>query len=368
MKLVKLVRPLFLAALCLHGLALFLPIGGAEEAVVEVEELGIEETLAEGVPLPPGRLPVPDLNVSSVDPTATPGGEILAIATPANSPNAIQQSPPSRQGAVPARPTPAPTRHLTPTNPPPNPTAQPPLPTDKTDNSSENNSALPSLPVLAPNDGTQAIAPTPTEPTPSSGGSILPVLTETDTEPLAGKVEAATTEAKLPGNNLIASAKGELPPALKALMTQWAIALTYSPKETLDSTATAAKSKWIDSISTQANSERLTPLTPERIAMFTNIRYPIESSQRQKEQSFRVCLEESPGNAEVGVLFDSQGEIGEEPVLIKGTGYAALNNEVIARIKNADDFPNNRNSKAFIFEVAVDYDAVACASLTDLKK
>ena len=332
MKFVKLIRPLFLVALGLHGLALFLPIGDASEtADVEVAE----DTVLAKRSLAPEKLPVPELDVSTEGNTSNnPFGRVL-------SPTAARPAAPT---TLPARPGAA-TRSAPLAAAVPGATATRTTPTDNPIASADSLSGSPfsSAPTQAPANENS------TGPQPSNSP-----------EPSAGVVAE-------PDQGLIASATHQLPDSLRALMNRWAIALTYNPKGTDDSSAKTAQSKWMDKINAQASSIGVRSLESKLVEDFAQVSYPIESAVRDREQSFRVCLGQPPGSAEVGVLFDSQGEIVGEPELIRSTGYKAINEEVFATVEAAENFPEDRLSKAFIFEVKVDYYKESCVKLSDLK-
>ena len=357
MKFVKLLRPLFLVALGLHGLALFLPMGGASETaeidVAEETSLAEETALGEAGTVP-GQLPVPDPNVTA--------GGAVAGATPIL---ANRASTPTIAPTPAAQPTPAATRSA------PLAMAVPGAATAR---------ARPAA-GAAENSSTAAPAAPSSEPANSSPPLELPTVAATDTSDRTDTVSANTTPANENATDssqttaqadegLIASAIKQLPDSLKALMNRWTTALTYSPKGTSDRNAKTAQSEWTDKINSQASglSTSQQILAPESVEDFTKVSYPIESSVRDQEQSFRVCLDQPPSTpAEVGILFDSQGEIVGEPALIRSTGYKAINEEAIATVESSENLPSNRASTAFVFEVAIDYDQEACAKLSELK-
>ena len=175
--------------------------------------------------------------------------------------------------------------------------------------------------------------------------------------------------------DLIASAKADLPTSLRQLVAQVAAALTYREAGTSDVIAQQKRAAWEARIRTQANIETVENIAPTQIVGLTPIRYPIQSTEDAEVGSYSVCLDEVPHNAEVGLLFDSQGEMATEPELIRSTGYGALNEEILATFSDIDNFSrlgealdlDNRRSKAYLFEVAVDYQADACVSLENLR-
>ncbi len=379
MKFAKLVCPLFLVASGLHGLALFLPTGGGADETAKLAV--VEDTLAEGPQTDPTNQlsVVPDLNAAAESDVlvGTAPATIGAFNSvlPASQPAAIQPSVPVRPSVVAAAAKPR--RMAAPVGPtspaaaastassPPATTVMSTTPssastaTDSpTSSTAQSETLAPILPVLSPSDSTSDQD--------SEDSKSTNVATNSSTEPLSNTADSAT--APQPNTSLIASAITQLPDSLKSLMNRWAIALTYDPKGTGDRSAEAAKEKWTDTVNAQAGSSSIARLEPEQIENFQELSYPIESSIKKRGQAFRVCLAQPPSPAEIGILFDSQGEIIGEPEIIRSTGYDALNDEIVAIIKASENSLENRPSKAFIFEVAVDYDAQTCTSLPKLKK
>lgn len=350
MKFVKLLRPLFFVALGLHGLALFLPFGKASETVeVEtVEEAAVDENLTA---TSPGELPVPDLNALAENSAIAPVP--ASSTTNVLSPAAVRQTTPVAQPSAATRS--APMAAAVP-----------------------NAGAARNTTVGVPTESSSTMPSAPTENASSSPPLDLSAL-ETD-EPL-DNADPSEGDAKTPmdeaspassegefKDRLIASVLIKVPDSLRALMNQWAIALKYNPKGTDDSSAETATEKWADKINSQASRNGVGRLEPELVKDFARLNYPIESSVKDSEQSFRVCLEQPPGSAEVGVLFDSQGNLVGEPELVRSTGYKAVNSEVVALVESERSLPDNRLSKAFVLEIPVDYDEQACVQLSDVKR
>ena len=359
MKFAKLVRPLFLVALGLHGLALFLPTGNDAGETAEVEVAA--GTLAAGPQADPiDRLPIPELNATAENNNAPVGALGAAIASgvlPASKPAAIQQSVPVRPAAVATAPNPTTAPATAPVVP-----ASPVTPASAA-------STMPTsvLPVLPPSDLPTSDLPTSDNVSnqDSEDAESADIAVDSTADDPSGATDSAASSQS--NRSLIASAITQLPDSLKLLMNRWAIALTYDPKRTSDRSAKAAKEKWTDTINAQAGSSSIVSLEPEQVEDFAKLSYPIESSQKQQEQSFRVCLAQPPSPAAVGILFDSQGEIVGEPEVIRSTGYDALNDEIVAIVKASKNLPETRSSKAFVFEVAVDYNKQTCTSLAELK-
>lgn len=348
MKLVQFIYPMFLVALGLHALLLFVPIGGAADPDPVEEDVPLSDLSEEPAPDPAGALPVPDLNVSTEPPGGAAGKPAIAPppASSIGSSSAIRPAAPRRPVAS------APTRTTTPTASPP---AQPDqansaAPADPPGSSGSPTTYLPDL-----SSGDQDS----TESTPDES------LSE-DTAEDAASPSAADEPASSLTSSLIASASGEPPDSLQQLAAAFAKALDYNPQGTDEASAERELTDWQASIRRQANVDGVENIEPTQIAELTQIRYPIESAEKADGRPFSVCLEKAPHSAEVGILFDSQGQIAGEPKLIRSTGYSGLNEEIMATVANYEDFPDGHQSKAYTFEVEVDYDADACVSLAEL--
>jgi hypothetical protein len=146
--------------------------------------------------------------------------------------------------------------------------------------------------------------------------------------------------------------------------------LAYSEADTDDRSASQNRADWIADIQRQANVGTIESIEPTEISDLTEIAYPIEVSEQadMEARSLSLCLEKVPHNAEVGVLFDAQGDVADEPALLRSTGYAAINDEIIATVLGYEDFPPNRSSKAYLLEFDINYDAETCVSLEELKE
>ncbi len=337
MKLIQFVYPMFLVALGLHTALLFVPIGGTSEEVIEDVDLAdLPETKAPAKSsLDP--LPVPDPNVPAPEP---PKGDRLGansfLQPAANSANVgvtrpvvttIARRSPSTQPTAPPESPPAGS------TPPASDTDLPDLPADSDQNSEE------SMPTPAAADNNTGNSP------------------------------------QMPASDLIASAEAKLPASLRAMVTEVAEALTYREAGTSKAIADQNREAWKAKIRTQANVDTIENIAPTQVANLTQVSYPIQSAEAADVLSYSACLEKDPHSAEVGVLFDSQGNVAGDPELIRSTGYGALNEEILATFADVDNFSNlgealdseHRRSKAYTFEVAVDYKTDACVSLEKLQ-
>ncbi len=337
MKLIQFIYPMFLVALGLHAAALFVPIGGSSEEAVEDVDLAETEAASERFPSPapdssgPADLSAAKTARSGANGAAQPAASSASAVTTRPAVTTIARRALSPQTAVPqASDTPA----------SPNVASSPPAnePPDSTD--------LPELPADS--------SPDADESTPAARADDNPPLSAGD---------------------LIASAGAKLPASLRSMLTEVAEALTYREAGTSEAIAKRRRDAWEAKIRTQANVDAIENIAPTQVTGLTQVSYPIKSAEDAEVLSYSACLEKDPHNAEVGVLFDSQGNEVGQPELIRSTGYGALNEKILAIFTDVDNFSNlgealtleHRRSKAYTFEVVVDYKADACVSLEKLR-
>ncbi|MEO0520967.1 MAG: hypothetical protein AAF171_27145 [Cyanobacteria bacterium P01_A01_bin.116] len=365
MKVAKFIYPMFLVAVGLHGLLLFVPMGTDLEAEliedVELSELpetpgakNGENAIASTTPV--GALPVPDPNVSGgpvSKPVSKPGPKPVA-ARPAS---ATARRPAATRTAA-ARP------------------AATSTPAARTSPAATASSSATNTPAAR----TSSQANQPPEP-PNDASTGRPQLNLPDlSQSSRNETSAETTSNE--GNNdgsttatgLIASATGQLSAALKSLSSDFASDYTYSDVNTDAEGVARRRQLWAAKISQQANTAAGESVEPIVLPKAAKLSYPIETSMQAERRSFRVCLAPEPNNAEVAVLFDSQGNAAGTPEIIRSSGYPAIDNELIARVQKggftaADEgFPLNRLSKAYALPVEVEYVAADCMSLPKLSE
>lgn len=348
MKVVQFIYPMFLVALGMHALLLFVPIGGATPEPIEEDvpfsDLTSDLPDAALAPDSPGSLPVPDLNVSTASPDGV--GPAIAASQPAGLAASVRPAAPAPRQPVARRPTTstASSRAATRTE---NAPAQP-------DTAIQPTPLLPDLSAADPDPAESAPDESISESNPNEAATSL-AATDGSASPANGSI-----------GGLIASARGQLPASLRQLAAAFSKALDYNPEGTDEASAEQELIDWQASIRRQANGDGVENIEPIQIAELTQISYPIESAEKDNGRPFSVCLEKAPHDAEIGVLFDSQGQIAGEPKLIRSTGYSALNEEIMATVASYEEFPADHRSKAYTFEVGVDYDADACVSLGKL--
>jgi hypothetical protein len=366
----QILNPMVLLALGLHALVLFAPMGGESKAdstdPAEKKEVASSE--------------LPDKSTATTTPnpaadaklSATPSGVINSILpvgavvpSAAATRPAVQSRPvapafsarqpiasvfasiPSNNRAVFSGRLPIPT---------PNPvSAQPPVAQAAANPSqgsqSQNAAELPILP--------------PTNAVPASSSPAITVARAAETPPVATPTSpsAAITDRPIQDSQppsvatLIASASGKVSTSLRSLAAFFGDGLTYSAEGTDDVSTDQKLAAWT---AVTANVE------PTPVSELVRVSYPLESGTKEVGRSLNLCLEQPPQSAEIGILFDAQGNV-EQLELIRSTGYSALNEEIKATVANYDKFPADRQSQAYILEVPVDYDAEACISLENLK-
>lgn len=376
MKLIQIIRPLFFVAVGLHVLVLFVPVGASDPEVIEDVELS-ELSEDKKPAAAPGPSPVPDPNVAAAPaaataakPAATTGRRPAARAT---------------RAAATARPaTPAAT-------------ARPATPNVAVNSSSS-----------TPSNNRQPVTPSPDNDANSSdndsndaqGGSFLSTYLDEDANENGANENndnSSTTEdsgATSVLTALLAKVTQELPQHFQVFSQQLGDSLVYDASNTTDGSADARRARWRETLRQQSNINTVEQLAsadldPLALDSLTKVAYPIESSVQKDsvvqvdgheiglhERTISLCLSEEPHDAEVGVVINAQGEVVDEPMIIRSTGYEALNNEIKAKVDAFEDFPRdgeaspteNRTLKAYRFEVEVDYDAESCVSLADLKE
>ncbi|MEO0885352.1 MAG: hypothetical protein AAFY54_05390, partial [Cyanobacteria bacterium J06648_10] len=157
-----------------------------------------------------------------------------------------------------------------------------------------------------------------------------------------------------------------------------------------DESAQRSRDQWTANLQQQANTSSPESIDITEISDALQITYPLQVSdnllledelkEHLNGREISVCLEEEPSNAEVGILFDAQGDPAEEPTILRSTGYMLLDEEIKARVMAPESLPSgsplasglasalSRRSSAYILEVSVNYDKQSCVSLSDLQK
>lgn len=368
MKLAKFIYPMFLVAIGLHGLLLFVPVGGASESAPKDNDdiaLGELPTASNSSISPEDRsletLPAANPNVDSgpvvsprqpavvVPPMTAPNRQPAVVtARSAAQPSAVGRSAAGQIATAAntatktATSTVAPHVSLSPVETPP----------------------AVSIPGSPPSGVPSTSAPANTSRLNPMPGTKGPEVSA------ANSATTATTGAErqsVSAVDLIASAQGTVSQALKSLQRNFATEFTYAAKDTDNASADSRRADWIALINRQVNAAAVSEtIAPTPIAEPVQLSYPVETSKQTDRRSFQVCLDPEPQTAEVGIVFDSQGNLVGEPEIIRSTGYLALNNEILAIAAEAEAVPDNRQSKAYTLEFEIDYVAERCTSLEKL--
>lgn len=354
MKIARFIYPMLLVALGLHGLALFIPIGEVSESTPEniaVDDVEGSKSAADEVV--PERLIVPDSNASTGTAQASsrntnnvaPSKRLSVQPAPRTAPTvSTLRSAPNRPIAATSRSAPNNSQ----------PSAPPSTPNSINSGSRSNNaSAAAEMPVL-PIDNTDSNSPNSLNASPNANNG-----TANNT---AGNRAAINTTVNNPTTRVIATVSE----AFKKFRDDLNQEIAYNPEHTDLEGAANRRSQWLSSINRQASAAIIETLEPTPTLTIAEIAYPIHKSKQPNRHSFKLCLDQPPHDAEIGILFDAQGTVARTPEIIRSTGYTALNNEILAEIAAYDNFPIDRGSKAYTLIVKVKYNKDECVSLPKL--
>ncbi|MEM9150283.1 MAG: hypothetical protein AAGB19_07490 [Cyanobacteria bacterium P01_F01_bin.3] len=368
MKLVQFLRPLFLVALGLHALVLFLPTGEGEDTVIEdvaLEELS-EETATSPKPPVPGNLPVPDPNVSTANAAAKPKSapaNAAAARPPVNPRNANNAASGASRRSNSANSSASSQRRAASGANGEDAQSSGDRTRSSSANSSQNNANSQNSASIRNQNADDSSGQSSSQ---SNSETTIAVVTPQTNS--GSDNDDASSEMPSRVSLLITQATRDLPNSLKDLAVRLDRSLTYNPKNTADDPdVQKAKDDWQAELQEQANVGQIELMPPAEIVELTQIEYPIESSLKVEGRSLRRCLTEDPQTAEIGVRFDAQGNIAGEPELLRSTGYSAINEEIKALVAAYDDFPSDRASKAYTFEVEVFYDSELCITAVELQ-
>ncbi|MFK8183771.1 MAG: hypothetical protein AB8B99_10390 [Phormidesmis sp.] len=396
MKIAQLIHPMFLTALGLHASLMFIPVGGDSEPVLIEEDVPLAKLTEDASKATTSRLPVPDPNAITGAAAATAAKTGTTQAANAQSPTRKASSRKASAAGTPAQV--RATGNVRPTGTSTTPAAtggtQTPAATNTTTTAAgststgTNNTAANAAPSSSAgsNTGSNA-APNPRQNQPQSQpqsqtqsdittpvGETPPTQTadDNDTDADAGLIGANSGGTQIPVESprlaaLIASAQTKLPSDLESSVLTLAEALVYRAEGTDDNRAKEMRESWINAISPLASQTDVIEKVVPTVISDLELAYPLASSELRNGRSLDVCLDEKPSNAEIGLVFNSQGDLEIDPQILRSTGYEALNLELIAMLKDTENFPSDRNAKAYIYEIEIDYDAQKCVNLSELQ-
>ncbi|MBD0269175.1 MAG: hypothetical protein ICV77_12890, partial [Cyanobacteria bacterium Co-bin8] len=129
-------------------------------------------------------------------------------------------------------------------------------------------------------------------------------------------------------------------------------ALAYNATGTTSEEAAAARQAWIASAQAQSADPTLDVTEP--------IEVPVTYEGR-------VCLSPEPVDGVIGVWVKPDGTLGDDPALLKSTGYGLLNEQAASAIA-ASNFPESGAPAAYEFTVKVNYDSESCIDREQILK
>lgn len=295
-----LLAPMLLASLGLHGLILFVPIAPSDEDLVpppDPEEEGIAITKIEA-PQPRS-----------------------AIAAPANA-GTVKTAPSAAAPQTRATPTPA-VRSARPTNSATRATSQ-----GGGDRSTTNRAA--------------SNRPSAADQTPSGANfAQMPSVDNPSADAPAAGGRATSGNGRTPGNPANPAAAG--PDPFETYIEAFA---TYNGVKISEADAAETQTIWLQSFSDRG--AEFTNLDIEPLKIFEPV--PYESD---------ICLPNAPDDAELLVLVNADGTVEEYQPFMQRTGYRRFDNAAADTIRQ-HDFPAADAPKAYLVEVAVDYDDANC--------
>lgn len=127
--------------------------------------------------------------------------------------------------------------------------------------------------------------------------------------------------------------------------------MAYNPEGTSEEAAAEASTAWLENIQAETEASDLA-VAEEPLPMVL----PYEG---------RVCLDPPPGEGLVGAWVTAEGELAEDPVLLKSTGYPFLNEQALATLAEAE-FPEADTAAVYQFAVEIEYDAENCIKREDV--
>ena len=367
MKLIQFVHPMFLAALGIHLSLMFVPIGdGDAEPELLEEDVPLAELTGDARravnSVTPERLPVPDINskpAPRLTSRPTPRPASRPASRPAPKPPTTRVAPPAITAAQPAKK--AATGTLA---------ASGPSSSDGTATrgaaSGNDSNAQNTRNVATPD-----VSSAPQEPVSSTSDSAAD-NENADSETIGGLQENSTSSPTASGTTLpiespkLAKLVGALPSSavlprsLENMVLALQDALLYRPEGTTDESAAQMREGWISTVSRQASGDGRVERAVPKVDDSLKLTYPIAAAVVREGRSLDVCLDENPSNVELGLLFDSEGELFIEPTVLRSAGYKALDREAIAMVQKEENLPSDRSIEAYIFEIEVDYDQEAC--------
>ncbi|MEM6351675.1 MAG: hypothetical protein AAF766_13010 [Cyanobacteria bacterium P01_D01_bin.14] len=327
-------RPLFLLVLGAHAALLAIPISGASDELVPA-------------PDPEGDT----ITVTRIPPQNDEAAGAKAAGQPSAGQRATQPQPTATTAAKPATTTQA-------ARPAANRTAAPQngRTTARRSNSTTPGTSSSNQDRQGSDSSTDGPTVTPPENNAQGGLSPLPDR-QPATPPSQRTSDDDTTETSLIAALQAGARQGNVQ-ALTALMAAFNDALTFNNIQTSVEDEVEETNKWLGQLQAETGNANLTEQVLETAL---KIPYPLEETTGFEEdewaydRDFVGCLSQEPNPATVGLYFDQRGELVDDPVLLRSSGYGFLDAEALARAENFAGLPETRAGRAFTIPVAVEY-------------
>ncbi|MEO1591659.1 MAG: hypothetical protein AAFU71_10250 [Cyanobacteria bacterium J06632_22] len=327
-------RPLFLLVLGAHAALLAIPISGASDEIVPAPD-------PEGDTITVTRIPPQDNEAAG----AKAAGQPTAAGQ-----RATQPQPTATTAAKPATTTPAARSAAN------NRTA---APQNGRIAARRSNSATSSASSSNPdsNDATGPATATPPGDD-AAGGGLSPLPNRQPATPPSQRTgNNATTETSLIAALQAGARQGNVQ-ALTSLIASFNDALTFNNIQTSIEEEVEETNQWLRQLQAETGNANL---TEQALDTALKIPYPLEETTGFAEdewaydRDFVGCLSQSPSPATVGLYFDQRGELVDDPVLLRSSGYSFLNAEALARAEQFVGLPDVRAGQAFTIPVEVEY-------------
>jgi hypothetical protein len=215
--------------------------------------------------------------------------------------------------------------------------------------------------------GSSALSPNPTS-VPSSGtrrrirqpsnGSSADTDTSEPPNLSNGSSSGAGSGAAIQGSNPRASSPNppapvvptsrRVPDALREYIALLQREYTYLPTNTTAPETEEKTAAWLAEVRTASGQPNL---VPQQVTSVEGVEYPL-----------RTCLPQAPIAAQVGLRVNANNQVEGAAMLLRSTGYLALNKAAIENAKSYR-FPAGSGARAYVVEVPVQYDRDRCVNL-----
>ena len=325
-------NPIFLLAAGLHAGLLLIPIaGGSSDTAVPAPD-------PEGESITVTR--IPPKTTSSVRPTTPSTSLPLATSRP-NSP-AVRQTVPGAQTTA-SQQAQARARQTDDSQPSQRSTSRSPNNRRRANNNTSTNSSN----QTPRRDSANELTTLPSAPVNSTGNADTP-------EPQT--VQAPPT--------LIGLKNGAQSREVPNILQTFLMRLRHSIRRTTEPEVEEAKQVWLANLEQQPGLEISSPnMLPQAL----EISYPLVADDDHGPRRFFGCLTPEPTQGLVGVIVEPDGTLLNEPSLLRSSGYGFLNDIALNKIQDYAHFPDTSTRKAYMVDIAINYDHDSCVNLAELK-